>query len=221
MRARPTLCAGLLQRGLLWGLGDRTLRLWDLENGRTIRTLEGHTGGVSAVAVTPDGRRAVSGSFARKLRLWDVESGHVIRSLEGHQGSVTAVAVTPDGRHAVSGSYDKTLRFWDLESGQTTRQFQGHTGWVNAVAVTRDGRRAISASDDRTLRLWDLESGKDIANFTGEDEMTSCAVAPNGQTIFCADPSGRVHFLRIVEADKTSIQSAIQRSNWCTAWSKQ
>jgi WD40 repeat protein len=39
---------------------DGTLRLWDLESGQTIRTLKGHTDLVNAVAVTPDGRRAVS-----------------------------------------------------------------------------------------------------------------------------------------------------------------
>jgi WD40 repeat protein len=50
--------------------------------GPLIRTLEGHTGGVNAVAMTPDGRRAVSASTDRTLRLWDLESGQTIRPLE-------------------------------------------------------------------------------------------------------------------------------------------
>ena len=100
------------------------------------------------MAVTPDGRRAVSASADRTLRLWDLESGQTIRTLQGHTGLVSAVAVTPDGRRAVSGSADRTLRLWDLETGQTIRTLKGHTGTVIAVAVTPDGRRAVSASDD-------------------------------------------------------------------------
>jgi WD40 repeat protein len=114
------------------------------------------------------------------------------------------VAVTADGRQAVSGSWDQTLRLWDLESGQTLRTLEGHTYWVNAVAVTADGRQAVSGSEDDTLRLWDLESGKEIATFTGESQIRSCAVAPDGRTIVAGDRLGRVHFLRLVEADETT-----------------
>ena len=56
------------------------------------------------MAVTPDGRRAVSASEDRTLRLWDLESGQTLRTLEGHTDWVNAVAVTPDGRRAVSAS---------------------------------------------------------------------------------------------------------------------
>jgi WD40 repeat protein len=134
-----------------------------------------------------------------------LESGHTLRTLEGHTGRVRAVAVTPDGRRALSGSSssDYTLRLWDLESGQTLRTLQGHRSQVEAVAVTPDGRRAMSGSADKTLRLWDLESGEEIAIFTGEGRMLSCALTSDGRTIIVGDESGRVHFLRLVEADKT------------------
>jgi TIR domain/WD domain, G-beta repeat len=109
----------------------------------------------------------------------------------------------PDGRSAVSASDYNTLRVWDLESGQTVRTLRGHTNSVEAVAVTPDGRCAVSASNDRTLRLWDLESGKEVATFTGDDHMGSCAIAPDGHTIIAGDESGRMHFLRLEEADPT------------------
>jgi len=109
----------------------------------------------------------------------------------------------PDGRRAVSASWDRTLRLWDLESGQTIRTLEGHTDSVYAVTVTPDGRRAVSGSGDQTLRLWDIESGKEIATFTGESDMSSCAIAPDGRTIVAGGHSGRVHFLRLVEADET------------------
>jgi WD40 repeat protein len=57
----------------------------------------------------------------------------------------------------------------------------------------------------RTLRLWDLESGEQIATFTGEDDTGSCAIASDGRTIVAGDEIGRVHILRLVEADKTKL----------------
>ena len=80
-----------------------------------------------------------------------------------------------------------------------------HTESVWAVVVTPDGRRTVSVSNDHTLRLWDLESGDEIATFTGESGMHSCAVTSDGRRIVVGDALGRVHFLRLVEADETKL----------------
>jgi len=75
------------------------------------------------VAVSPDGRRAVSASHDKTLKVWDLETGRELRTLEGHSSSVMGVAVSPDGRHAVSASADNTLRLWDLETGDVLATF--------------------------------------------------------------------------------------------------
>ena len=143
-------------RHVVSGSWDHTLRVWDLATGETTKTLQGHTGSVSAVAVTPDGRHVISGSWDHTLRVWDLATGETTKTLQGHTESVSAVAVTPDGRHVVSGSKDSTLRVWDLATGETTKTLQGHTESVSAVAVTPDERCAVSSSRDHTLRVWDL-----------------------------------------------------------------
>ena len=98
-----------------------------------------------AVAVTPDGRRAVSGSDDQTLRLWDLESGQTLRTLEGHtdveRGANARWAPGARSRWAVRARYDRTLRVWDLEHGQTVRTLARPYGQVNALAVTPDGRR--------------------------------------------------------------------------------
>jgi hypothetical protein len=184
---------------------DNTLRVWDLATGQTKTTLQGHTSRVWAVAVTPDGRHVVSGSADHTLRVWDLATGQTKTTLQGH---TNAVVVTPDGRHVVSGSADHTLRVWDLVTGETKTTLQGHTSWVTAVIVTPDGRHVVSGSCDNTLRVWDLESGEVIVSFTGEDEISSCAVASDGRTIIAGESSGRLHFLRLVQADETKPAAA-------------
>jgi WD40 repeat protein len=78
---------------------------------------------VNAVAVTPDGRRAVSASADGTLKVWELESGRELQTLKGHAYGVNAVAVTPDGRRAVSASADQTLKVWELESGAAIATF--------------------------------------------------------------------------------------------------
>ena len=57
---------------------DHTLKVWDLDTGRALRTLEGHCPDVSGVTVTPDGKRAVSASGDHTLKVWDLETGLLI-----------------------------------------------------------------------------------------------------------------------------------------------
>jgi WD40 repeat protein len=94
-----------------------------LESWRALKTLVGHSIWVLGLAVTPDGRRAVSASDDWTLKVWDLESGREVKTLQGHSDRVFGVAVTTDGRRAVSASDDKTLKVWDLESGTEVAAF--------------------------------------------------------------------------------------------------
>jgi WD40 repeat protein len=181
-------------RLLLFVNGQTRYQVWDIESGRVLQTLEGHANSVAAVAVMPDGRRAVSGSLDRTLKVWNLETGHALQTLKGHAEPVYAVAVTPDGRRAISGSWDTTLKVWDLENGRALQTLEGHAGGVRAVAVTPDSRRAVSASLDTTLRVWDLVSGAALATFSCDASATCCALAQDG-TLVAGDEAGRVHVL--------------------------
>ena len=105
--ARADLSEAMLSELDLSGVN---LREANLVGATLVRTLEGHTNWVRAVAITPDGQRAVSASDDRTLRIWDLATGATLRTLEGHTGPVSAVAITPDGQRAVSASDDGTLR---------------------------------------------------------------------------------------------------------------
>src|SRR5215469_3154389 len=147
-----------------------------------IRTLTGHTSDVSAVAVTPDGQRAVSASYDKTLKVWDLGSGRELHTLTGHADRVVAVAVTRDGQRAVSASDDGTLKVWDLGNGRELHMFTGHASYVSAVAVTPDGQRVVSASWDHTLNVWDLGSRRELHTLTGHTyEVRAVAVTPDGR----------------------------------------
>jgi WD40 repeat protein len=89
------------------------LRLWNLDSGQEIRRFSGHTGAVNRVAITPDGRCAVSAGD-NTVRGWNLQTGKELHCFTGHTEGLIGVAVSPDGRYALSGSGDGTVRLWRL-----------------------------------------------------------------------------------------------------------
>lgn len=145
--------------------------------GALIGIFKGHAGAVEALAVSADGRCAVTASGDRTLRVWDIAAGRVVRTLEGHTGSVYAVAITADGGCVVSGSEDRSVRVWDMEKGSLRALLKGHHGAVTGVAVTPDGQQVISVSDDGNVRVWDSVSGRAVSTFRGTTHQLRAVVA--------------------------------------------
>jgi WD40 repeat protein len=183
------------------GLSNGTLKVWDLARGRVVQvladpeedgdTLSHHYGEVHAVAVTPDGRHAISGLPNRTLKVWNIESGQAVHTLLGHESAVLAVAVTPDGRHVVSGSANGILMVWELASGRKVHTLEGHRHRVTAVAVTPDGQHAVSGSYDKTLMIWDLARGGVVRISEGhESAVLAVAVTPDGRYVVSGSADG-------------------------------
>ncbi len=102
-------------RRLATGGEKNTVKIWDVQSGQELKTLEGHSGEVYAVAFSPvDGRWVASGGEDSTVKVWDSHTGTLVRSFRGHTGLVCSVAFSPDGRRLVSGSRDKTVKVWDL-----------------------------------------------------------------------------------------------------------
>jgi len=169
---------------------DKNPRVWDLNNGKCVHTLKVETGWTRCVAITPDGRRAVSGGSDGVLRVWDLESGQCIRLLTVHKKEVCCVAITPDCRLAVLHGYGImiALSVWDIERGEHLCSLKGHKAMVSAVCVTPDGRRAVSASVDKTVQVWDLEQVRCLHTLKGHTKsVLSVSITTDGR---CAVSAG-------------------------------
>jgi WD40 repeat protein len=167
---------------VLTGQGVR-VRILDL-TGREVMQLRGHTDAVRTVAVSRDGRYALTGGDDRMLRLWDLHTGREVQRLAGHRAGITSAALSADGRYALSGGRDGILRLWEAGNGREVRTFAVPRGAVLGVAFAAAGTAVVSGHFDTTLRLWDLHTGKELRRLAGHRQMISgVTIAPEGQVV--------------------------------------
>lgn len=206
---------------------DKTIRVWDVATGNTVRTIRGEVapglgGKIYAMALSRDGKSLAVGGFFEgpgdkrdAIRLYDFASGRLVALLKGHENVVYGLAFSPDSQRLISGSADKTAIIWDVVAARAMHRLSGHNNNIYAVGFTPDGKRVVTGSDDHDLQLWRVGDGGKIATMRGHgDKVGSLAVAPDG-TVASGDRSGEIRlwdgktgaFLRVLARQKTVVGS--------------
>src|SRR5206468_5295895 len=109
------------------GFADPTMRVWDAATGRILRELDRHTGWVSKLAFTRDGRRLISAASDQSIRYWDTSNWTETQVLRGHTDEVYAVALSEPAQLLASAGKDGNLMLW--ETGWKKRG-----GWLPPTA---------------------------------------------------------------------------------------
>ena len=99
----------------LVGEGTGELKLWDPDTGRLEATMRPPSGGLHAVAFTPDGLHLVTGGEDRTVRVW-TKNGRLIGEQRGFHGAVIGLAVGGEGRWAVAGTRAGEVVAFQLEA---------------------------------------------------------------------------------------------------------
>ena len=147
--------------------------------------LRGHGGPVRALAISPDGTQAVSGSFDTSAIRWSLSLNTAQQVLRGHDGAVNAVAYLRDGRIVTAGA-DARIAIWTPGQQQPDRILSGHSGPIASVAVSPDNAMLASASWDRTVRLWPLNGGEPRVLEGNAQNANGVAFSPDGKNVVSA-----------------------------------
>ncbi len=179
---------------ILEGVKDGTLRLWDVQTGELLRVFETEdVGSADCVAVSPDGRLAVSCSRGdNALHVWDIQTGAHLQVFRGHTTWITGVTFTPDDRGVLSSAWnDDALYLWDVQTGEVLQEFKGHSEvWDVAFAPDEHTIAACGQVAD-AMRLWDIQTGDIRQVFAGNQLSThTVAFAPDGHTIISGGCDG-------------------------------
>jgi cytochrome c len=165
------LCAVLLTLPILLGAAHAQLR--------------GHGGPVRALAISADGKHAVSGSFDTSAIRWSLERNVAEQVMRFHDDAVNAVVFLKDGRIATAGS-DAHIAIWTPGRAAPDTVLNGHSGPIADLAVSPDGKTLASASWDRAVRLWPLSGGAPRVLEGNSQNVNGVAFTPDGSALVSA-----------------------------------
>ncbi|WP_432812294.1 WD40 repeat domain-containing protein [Pantanalinema sp. GBBB05] len=138
------------------------IQLWDLQTGKLLRSLYGHQGWITALAISADGRTLASASLDATIRLWDVATGTLLGTLKS--GRMTHLVFSPDGKQLASSS--QTMRWadqqtsrsgvliWEVATQQLRQQIPSQP--ITAIAFSPDSQ--LLALSNPIVQVWSLRT---------------------------------------------------------------
>jgi WD40 repeat protein len=164
---------------------DETVRIWDVNSGRTVATLPGAMDGPRSLAFSPDGRALAlaydSGGVGHSI-LWDVPTYHMRTRTRIAPVEMIHGAFTPDSQTFGVSTWHG-LGLWDVTTGQQ-RAFYPKKDVFTRTIEFAPGGGILLTSDSNSVSLWDVLTGREIRRMTGDfGDVESIAWSPDGQTI--------------------------------------
>ena len=158
--------------------------------------LRGHGGPVRALAISPDGMHAVSGSFDTSAIRWSLSRNVAEQVMRFHDGAVNAAVWLKDGRIA-TGGVDAHVAIWTPGSPEPDKVLDGHRGPIAALAVSPDGTMLASASWDHTVRMWPLAGGAPRVLEGNSQNVNGVAFSPGGDELVSAGYDATLRIWRV------------------------
>jgi WD40 repeat protein len=181
---------------------DRTIKLWDVNQGSLVRNIHCGTKCIDA-KVIPDGKLVVSGHYDKSVKIHSLHTGERIADIKQiHDESITSIAISPDKHYLVTSSKDNTCRIIDLRMNLPLEFVLQHDGDVyyqypygdSKVCFGHEGKSVIAGGRDGSIFIWNATDGKisNIKKRAHDSYITGCYYHPVMQYYYTTDSIGKV-----------------------------
>ena len=201
------------QRGILASMAfGENIKLWDLQSGKLLKTIQGYSRLNCSNAFSPDGKWLVQGDTNGKVRVWDIAANRYLTAYKGHFGPAWCIAFSPDGQTFVTGGDDRILKLWDASNFRCLKEFYGHNGQLWALAFSPDGNLIASAGLGSGINIWstgqESESMPLMSLEAPSDDIWGIDFDPTSQLIACGHLNGSVDVWQIENGSMLSISQS-------------
>jgi len=175
---------------------DFTVRLWNVQSGQLLHSLQGHQATVQQAQFSPDGRWIVTASWDKTIRIWQVDSGKLVRTI-AHPDAVNSASFSPNGQQIVTASWDGIARVFDARTGERSLLLKRHQQAILDAAFSANGQSIATAGADGKAYLWNAATGTIQAELNA-NQATSVPIvqisfSPDGQYVAALTKDGKVH----------------------------
>jgi len=197
------------QRSELAVSGYHEVTVWQAEQGRLLRRIQGLPRQIHSLAFSPDGAllAVAGGSPGRsgELALVDFASGTVKQVLLALNDVLLATAISSDGKLLAAAGSDNTIHLLDLPSGRKRPATAQHADWIMALAFSPDGRHIATASRDRTSRVFETATLELDATYAGHDSaVMAVAFSADGKSLASAGRDKKIGLRSSSDGSKAS-----------------
>lgn len=171
------------------GSADKTIKLWEMEHGREIRSYLGNTGVVWVLTFSPDGKFLASVDASYNLSIWDVETSVKTRTIEVPDDDIFSCVFSPDNKYIITGTENNHAIMWDIMTGKEVRRFKPEKTDIimekgfeyptaKTVEISADRKKLLTGSNDHTAFLFDINTGVQVKKFKNDNwSCVSCEIS--------------------------------------------
>lgn len=175
-------------RHLLSGSLDGTIKVWNVENGSPVQSVDWPQAPVTAVAIFPDGTRFAGASYGSmdgaSLRVWKRESDRPLQSYSLRVDRVYTVSFSPDGHRLAASGDDNRIRFWDLSSRALVQLLARQEHPTHLLTYSPDGQWLASASEAGAVKLWWTSDGRELRTLSdGPERVARLRFSADGNVV--------------------------------------
>jgi len=179
---------------LATGSSDRSAKIWDLEHGKVLQTIElkssirsvNFSHGDHFLSVVQDSSfKATPTIFIYQLPQDPYEKqkewtpSRLLFQDDDKEGKISDAIWTSLNQDIIAGYSDGSVRKWDVERGELIESKKEHKKAINSVQFSKDKTMFVTASSDQTAKLWDTKTMTCLKTFQSDRPLNSAAISPS------------------------------------------
>lgn len=189
------------------GDNDGIIRVRDVESGEELAVMQGHSGGISSIAFSPDSSQLVTTSdyiYDLSVRIWNVATGELQAMQESYIWPMQSATFAPDGTTIIYTTADGIIHLWDSHSSaeENERRIENNKGELPGLALSSTGTTIAAGDVTGTVRLWNLDQMTEIrATQVHTRAVTSVQFSPDDSLLASGGNDGSVHLWQVSQSE--------------------